>query len=575
MKQWWNGLRLFSLVALSCVAVCCVFPGVLLAQPGDAPDEPSAVTTDRTEERERLATLAGILESVAAIEKEVEELEGDYRRAETDEQQQAVSQQIEDRRQRVEELQRDFSVLAAGIDRESFFEQSAEAFDWREELEGVFAPVILEIKAASAHPREVESLRSELAVSDKRLPAIEDALTSLQRLAEGNDSEVVGAELEELTEYWTRQRDELTTHYASTQQRLEEKEREELGLGHATAEILRIFFRKRFTNLLIALLVFVAIFLVLRALHRLARRYMKGNVSHSRQLLVRLIDIAYYVFTISAAILGLLVVFYLSADWILLTLAVLILVGAIWAMRSAVPIFFEQVKLLLNVGAVREGERMRYQGIPWKVVSLNFFTELENPALRGGFYRLPLKDLVGLRSRPLIEKEPWFPSQMGDWVIANDGTYGEVVEQTPEVVVLSTVRGSHKHYPTVDYLEQHPKNLSSNAFSVNHTVGLDYRYRNIVNTEIVDKLKQGIQEGFTRQPYGEHLMQVIVEFKEMGASSLDIITIAKFKGGAASEYWEIGWKLQQLALDVCNENDWEIPFPQMVLHRADGAGPVA
>ncbi len=51
----------------------------------------------------------------------------------------------------------------------------------------------------------------------------------------------------------------------------------------------------------------------------------------------------------------------------------------------------------------------------------------------------------------------------------------------------------------------------------------------------------------------------------MGASSLDVITIGKFRGGAASEYTEIRWKLQQLALEVCNENGWEIPFPQLTV----------
>ena len=138
-------------------------------------------------------------------------------------------------------------------------------------------------------------------------------------------------------------------------------------------------------------------------------------------------------------------------------------------------------------------------------------------------------------------------------------------------MIVSTARGSYRSYPAVDFIAQHPKNLSSNFFSVNHVVGLDYRYRDIVNTEVATKLKATIEEGIKKMFYGEHLLTVIVEFKEMSASSLDLITIAKFKGPAASEYTEIGWKLQQLALDCCNENGWEIPYPQLTVHRGEAA----
>ncbi len=227
-------------------------------------------------------------------------------------------------------------------------------------------------------------------------------------------------------------------------------------------------------------------------------------------------------------------------------------------------------KLLPNVGAVREGERLLYRDIPWRVVEAGFFTELENPALRGGKIRVPLKDLAGLRSRLPAEDEPWFPSEIGHWVILQDGTYGQVVEQTPEVVTVSTTRGIHRSYPTADYLAQHPKNLSVNFFAVPRVVSLHYRYRDIVNTEIVTKLKASIEKGFQETWYGEHLDRVIVELKEMNASSLDVVTIGRFKGPAASEWTEIGWKIQQLALECCNENGWEIPFPQLTVHQAEG-----
>jgi hypothetical protein len=79
--------------------------------------------------------------------------------------------------------------------------------------------------------------------------------------------------------------------------------------------------------------------------------------------------------------------------------------------------FVREVTLLLNLGAVREGERVMYNGIPWLVRSLNFYTRLVNPELEGGDIRLPLRDFHDLRSRSFDANEPWFPTRLNDWVI--------------------------------------------------------------------------------------------------------------------------------------------------------------
>ena len=150
-----------------------------------------------------------------------------------------------------------------------------------------------------------------------------------------------------------------------------------------------------------------------------------------------------------------------------------------------------------------------------------------------------------------------------------DGTYGKVVEQTPETVVVETLRGSWTSYPVADFLHGHPRNLSRNVFSVHQVLPVDYRLHHRVNREAVAAVKAHLEEELRKEPYGEHLIQVIVELKELGSSSLDVITIAKFGGEAGSEYHEIGWKLQQVALEASNRNGWEIPFNQLVVHSGN------
>ena len=363
-------------------------PATVIAQPeepaaeGQAAEELSEEARLVQERQERLTTLGEILESIAVISEEILQLERDRDGAASDEEKASITEEIAGRSERVGKLEADFSVLATGIDREVFFGTSEEKFDWKEELEAVFAPVVFELKQATARPREIEGLRAQLASYEKRLPDIENALATLERLSEGVEEDAVNEQLTELTDFWRIQRDEFQSQRDASQQRLEELEREEVGFGEAAGDIMRLFFRQRGANLLFALLAFVAIFLVLRSLHRVLHRvFPTEGGSHTRQVFFRLLDVLYYVFTVVVAIGAVLVVLYLSADWVLLTLAVFVLIGLAWAARNAVPVFLEQGKLLLNMGSVREGERLIYQGIPWRVTVLSFFTDLENPSL--------------------------------------------------------------------------------------------------------------------------------------------------------------------------------------------------
>ncbi len=77
--------------------------------------------------------------------------------------------------------------------------------------------------------------------------------------------------------------------------------------------------------------------------------------------------------------------------------------------KQTFPMFWEQTKLLLNLSTVREGERAIYNGLPWHIKSLNLYTKLINPALKGGMIRLPLRELIGVHLHArFIKMNPGF-----------------------------------------------------------------------------------------------------------------------------------------------------------------------
>jgi hypothetical protein len=290
-----------------------------------------------------------------------------------------------------------------------------------------------------------------------------------------------------------------------------------------------------------------------------------------RRFSLRLFDVIYKAFTITGAVFIFLLVLYLFKDWVLLTLALLFLLGIAWTSKQTLPRFVREVTLLLNLGAVREGERVIYNGIPWLVRSLNFYTRLVNPELEGGDIRLPLRDFHDLRSRSFEANEPWFPTRLNDWVLIDDQTLGKVVLQTPEIVRLVLLGGSRKTFSTSDFLAQSPQVLST-GFRMVVTFGIDYQHQAVITGEIPALIEAALQDALEDEGYTKHLANLAVEFAEAGASSLDLQVLADFSGTAAPQYFLLRRVIQRICVDACNANAWVIPFTQLTLHVASPNG---
>lgn len=134
--------------------------------------------------------------------------------------------------------------------------------------------------------------------------------------------------------------------------------------------------------------------------------------------------------------------------------------------------------MILNLGPVRQNERIIFEGIPWQVQKVHIYTSLINPALEGDKIRLPMRDLINLHSRPNGEDELWFPCRKDDWVLLSDDTFGKVLQQTPDYVNIVKLGGTRKVIPAVEFLSLHPANLSKN-FRLEVPFGIDYSHQKI------------------------------------------------------------------------------------------------
>lgn len=361
----------------------------------------------------------------------------------------------------------------------------------------------------------------------------------------------------------------MSNDLAVAQFQLDEKLATKRTVFGAFRDLTADFFRSRGKNLLLAIFAFIGVFVLLRLLRWYVLRFQFVRSRFRRSFAIRLLDIIYYVVCVLGATAALFLVLYASGDWVLLGVAILFLVGLAWASKTVLPGFYEQAKLLLNLGPVREGERVVFNGVPWEVQTINLYTELTNPAFEGARLRLPLRDLLTMNSRPTEESLPWFPCRKNDWVRLSDKTRGKVVELTPEWVRLVLLGGSRKTYTVHAFLDLHPESLSHN-FRVRTRFGLDYKHQAEATTRIPELMENAVKTGLLAMIDHADLKSISVDFYEAGTSSLDYIVLADFSGNVAPRAEQLDRTMQRFLVDAANAHGWVIPFPQITVHQAAG-----
>ncbi len=150
-------------------------------------------------------------------------------------------------------------------------------------------------------------------------------------------------------------------------------------------------------------------------------------------------------------------------------------------------------------------------------------------------------------------------------MLLSGGTRGKVARISCEFVQLVERGGAQITYQMVDFLAASPRNMSTN-FRIKESIGISYILQQDSTTTIPDSLHSYIQKRIIQEGYGEQLRNLRVEFERAYESSLDVVVIADFKGELGDLYNRLRRAIQRWCVDACSENDWQIPFPQLVIH---------
>lgn len=531
----------------------------------------SADPVKKNENRAKITNLARLVKSMDMISKAVEEKNKRLTSPEGQGSEQTIRQDINELNKKLQTLEKNFNDLASEVNYDAIVNpEKSKGFNWNEELKEILGPLIREVQRATAKPREIEKHRTDIETYDFQLENIERAMGHILRLMD--DSATQSMLREKLTQsyaLWESRRNDVETLKSISNLQLDKIKKENETLAQAVQKIPSLFFKSHGRNLLLAMFALaIAVFLFYRFFH-FFRNHSPFH-KDEKSLYSRAFDLGYVVITGLLSLVLVLGVLYFCSDWVLLSIAILFVIGIAWTSKESLPRVWNQSRLILNLGPVREGELVVYNGIPYKIASINMYTLLYNPAIPSARIRLPITDLETMRSRPVDKNEPWFPSQVGDWVLVEGETerVGKIVAQTPETVLIEFVGGAKLSVSTANYLSSPPMNLSS-GFRIRLLFNLDYNLQAQITRDIPPVVKAAVEGELKREDFTDRLRAVRVDFKQAASSSLDIEISADFTGEAANDYIHIKRVIQRACVDVCTEKRWTIPFNQMVVHMVD------
>lgn len=484
-------------------------------------------------------------------------------------------------RKQIDALSFDFETSATRIARDDIYLEDELGLDWFRELEDLTLPFLNAIRDLTERPRKIDKLEKRIKTLEARHKVYSRASNYLNGLALIEDE--TKRPLGKVQEIYRSQLEELKSKYDPDliKLRLDEtvanlshelaNENEDESLIETSRVFVQDFFKNRGRNLLVTFLTVVAFwwFFVKLRLWVASKRKLPLN-----PITKKLMFASYNFMVILVCLFAALICLYLFNDWLLMSMVIIISLVAAWTSRQWVPKFLQEVRLILNLGTVVENQRFIWKGVPWLVKDIGLYVTLVNPQLQGGQIRFPVGDLIGNHSRPLVEQEHWFPTDVNDWVVLSDETYGKVECQTMEQVMLRLKGNTLKYYATTDFLALAPQNISK-GFRYCIEFGLDYGIQSRICDEIPKMFDDGLRKHLKHHFENANIHYCEVMFNSAGASSLNLMVTIDIDGSCAERYRPIEREIQTTLVHICNENGLVIPFTQLTVSLSDAVMDVA
>lgn len=461
-----------------------------------------AVTAPQENLTEQLVTISNdikeLQEKKATLTSEIKKSTDELHKAELEDSLARANSQLKEYTELFEK------ISLGGIDTSRFDTPAKQAiqqtddYNWQKELIQIAQPVFAEMKKITDAPRKRDLLRLEQKEINDRLAQLNKGLETLNQINLAELPQGAQDNLKNIQNSWNNLHKELEREHRLTVIKLDELTVKEDFTTRLTKGAWG-FAKGRGLLLLVTI---AAISILLYGFNRFLL-LLESREKNTISIRWRIFILLYQIITTIIVVIITLAILYSSGDMVLFGIAILIILAFLVTSRNSIPKYFTKTRIFLNMGQAREGERVIYNDLPWKISHINLYTVyLVNPLLENGTIRLTIDHLNNLISRPVKMDETWFPTVVNDVVVLPNGTQGQVLRQTPEYVYLNSF-GVEIIYPTKDFIKDKVVNLSY-GYSVSSEVGLNYNtlqqsieeVTQLLNDEVSAYIKEKSPEAF-------------------------------------------------------------------------------
>lgn len=454
------------------------------------------------------------------------------------------------------------SIVTGGLDLENFKEVPDQSFDWQSDLIEIIQPIFQSLKDLTEQPRAIERIRKTIEFYQQNLSEVENSILKIEEWSQAEVDLATRRQIQTIQEDWRKRKAEAQRNLELFQLQLRNLQIRQESIWTSVWSAFGAFLTGRGLNLMLAVLATMAVWFGMRTFLRFMVPKEGVDEFQTRSQYSRVLFYTYRILMMMASTAVFLIVLYVTGDWLLLGLALLILAGIAIGLKKYLPQFLAEAKLLLNLGAVREGEMVTYEGVPWIVKSINIYSHLVNPVLEGGELRMPLGEMSQLISQPIAEDEPWFPSNLHDYILLPDGSFGQVVIQTPEFVQIKS-REMIRTFLVSDYLNLGIKNLSMGAFACVGNFGISLEHQEICLDLVPNAFERSVGLFIDQNGLQPFLEELSVELSSIQSGSIQYFLYVRMKSHAAKYYWKILRIMQQACVATCNSERWKVENPDI------------
>ncbi len=321
------------------------------------------------------------------------------------------------------------------------------------------------------------------------------------------------------------------------------------------------FIKNEGVAILIAIVLSVAFYYIFSRIVLLLTRFLHRDKRRVTDFKWRLVLLVFQSFNIIFSIAIFLVILHTSGNIMLFGLIGLILLILAISFRNKIPNYLNKLRIFLNLGQAREGERIIYNDIPWEISKINLNSvQLSNPLLDNGKLHVTLDLIDKLYSRETLTDELWFPSRKGDILLLPDKRIVQVLRQTPESIYLDHA-GSTIVMGTGEFYKLKFSNLSR-GYSLTLNFTLEDTDDNRLN---FDEVKAKMQEGIIAEMkiVDDALPSMIknIDFnirQLINANNTSYQVIAEMTQYSAKHYLKAKGALNGAIITTARNNGWSI-----------------